>query len=204
MPASPLTSKSNENKENESGQVESVGQYSEASSQPSNPIGLLLPWDTRDCIMNCFNEFSSLLLRAAFSNYLVTEKMRQTTNDLVNRLICLHPVASSDTQSDCQNDQRPRKKRRVGESGESKPVTSGRQPFLEMPFGLRSEVVDQLFCNLNAIVDFSVGSNKHRKQIADQNTHRNIQLLELPAKVTNSHASDESETFADEPQLGKA
>lgn len=212
MPTSPLTSKSSENKKNESGQVESVGQNSEAcqpSQQPSDPIELVLLWSTRDCIMNCFNEFSFLLLGATSSNDL-NEKMHQKTNDLVNRLTALHPVASSDTQNDDQkdNDQRPRKKRRVGESGESKPVTS-QQPFFEIPFRLRNEVVDQLFCNLKAIMDDSDGSDEERKRIADrianQNVRLNIQLLSLPPKVTNSHAPDESDhPFEDEPQPGKA
>lgn len=182
------------NEKEDTGQAESVIQNSEQSGQSSNqassPVRLELPWDTRHRIIKFLDKLSLPLLRANVSAEL-KEKVLQKTNDLMTRLIGLR-LAASDTQRD---EQRPSKRQRTGESGESE-VT--RQPFFEISFRLRSEIVDQLFCNLDATMYRSVGSDESRKRIVDENAYLNMRLLELPPNVRDG-TSDESDPF-NEPQ----
>ena len=186
-----------EKKENES-----VSQNSESINQPIDqpndkargPVELILPCGWRDCIINSLNQFSSLLFLETISDDL-RKKALEKANDLVTRLICL---ATNDSQPD--DDQRPTKKMRVSESGESK----ASQRLFEISFQLRRELIDQLNCNLSPILDSDGDiTSETRNRIANQNARLNIQLLSLPFKTRNA-AADESNPFKDELQNSKA
>lgn len=176
------------------------------NNQASSPVELELSWGTRHRIMNVLDQLSLILFRANVSGDL-KKKVQEKTNDLMARLTCLTASDTQCSQSDGQrdgqcsdksdDDQRPNKRQRTGESDESQAVT--RQLFFEIPLSLRTELVNQLLCNLDATLYGSVHSDESRKQIVDRNANLTIQLLELPIKVKDG-AADESDPFENEPE----
>ena len=193
------------------------------SSPPASK--LVLSWGDRETIMQTLNRCSLLLFRATFSND-GSKEMLPKINDLVARLINLKSsdTKSGQSESGCQSDQsdgqsgdqnsdqsgdkrdrqndqieneRPKKKQRVNENGESRPTTP-LQPFFELPMDLRKQVVNQLFLNLNAIAYHTLGTNDAKKRLAEENAGVNIQLLSLPIKT-----SHELDPLEDDPPTCK-
>lgn len=203
---SPLTrSKLRENSEN-ANKRDSISQHGQSSSPPPSnassnqakgSIELALPLSARDYIINSLNQFSSLLFRPSVSKEVKEHAVKQT-NGLMTALIGL---ASSDAQrSDGERPKKKKKKTRTGESAES----NVSRPFFLIPLRLRSEILDQLIGNMDAVcypiasLDESV-KNRMRKQ----NNSLNIQLLSLPVTLISCASADESNPF-DQPPSSKS
>ena len=221
---SSLTTASRENNENEASNKQSSVQVSQSNDQTgqssnsppssvssadqarSSGIKLALPWNTRDHIIIRLNQFSKLLFGQTVSEEVKEEAVKQT-NSLVTALIGL---VSSDAQTGNQErsvenvriEERPKKKARVekktkksvqiDESGES----NATRPFFLIPLRLRSEVIDQLIRNMDAVC-YSTGSldESSRNRLREQNDRLNLQLLSLSVTLMKSTSADESDPF---------
>lgn len=200
MPAlrSSLTrSQSRKNNANETSNKKSSNQNSQSSSPPASnassdqarsSVELALPWTTRDRIVNSLNQFSMLLFSQTVRKD-VKELAVKQTNHLMTALIGLK---SSDAQTG--DEERPKKRVRTDESGESGETSS--RPFFLIPLRLRSEILDQLVCNMDAVCYPSPSLDESSKnRMREQNNRRNIELLSLPVTLMSSASFDESDPF---------
>lgn len=197
---SSLTSAPGENNENENSNkqptVQSSDQAGQSSSPPTNNassdqvkssgIELAMPWNTRDNIVHHLSQFSKLLFHQSVSKELKENAVKQT-NSLMTALIGL---ASNDTQT--SDEERPAEKVRNDKGGKSDSI----RPFFLIPLRLRTEVIDQLVRNMDAVC-YEAGSpdESSRNQMQEQNERLNLKLLSLPITHMSIAAADESDSF---------
>ena len=191
----------------------------ESSDLARSSIELALPWTTRDRIVNGLNQFSMLLFRKSASNE-VKEHVVKQTNGLMTALIGL---VSSETGDEQRSKERTEESKRIEESGGSTArkrkkgkknakenakenaknaqiVENGEsnasRPFFLISLKQRSEIIDQLICNMDAVCYSRTCLDESSKsRLREQNNRLNIQLQGLPVKLLSISTPDESDPF---------